>query len=240
MIVIPERETPGISARICETPIRTARLQAEVVSVAACGVRSATLEQDREERERRSRSATAGRGGRRSRPRRARRRSRRARWRSRSPTGEPLVAACGSPRAHRACSERAQIDDDVAPEVGDDGDERAEVQRDVEGLVEVRVRLEVVPVRRATARGSGGPTTRWAGARSKPWVTPSASACQSESRPGLLADRRAASTIEIRSRTPAIDVDGAARAEGQRAALDPRPHRARAARFRPVTARASY
>src|SRR6266508_5381511 len=39
------------------------------------------------------------------------------------------------------------VADDVAPEVHDDGDERAQVERDVEGLVEVRVRLEVAPVR---------------------------------------------------------------------------------------------
>ena len=36
---------------------------------------------------------------------------------------------------------------DVGPEVGDDGDQGAEVKRDVERLVEVGVRLEVVPVR---------------------------------------------------------------------------------------------
>ena len=42
---------------------------------------------------------------------------------------------------------RGHVADDVAPEVDEDGDERAEVERDVEGLVEVRVRLEVAPVR---------------------------------------------------------------------------------------------
>ena len=41
----------------------------------------------------------------------------------------------------------AQVPHDIGPEVDDDGDERSEMEGDVEGLVEVGVRLQVVPVR---------------------------------------------------------------------------------------------
>ena len=42
MIVIPERETPGISARICETPIANAVQNPSSPMRFSCGRRSAT------------------------------------------------------------------------------------------------------------------------------------------------------------------------------------------------------
>ena len=61
--------------------------------------------------------------------------------------------------------ERRHEPDDVAPEVRRDGDERAQVERDVERLVEAVVLLQVRPVGAPRARGSGAPRTRSAGAR---------------------------------------------------------------------------
>ena len=48
-------------------------------------------------------------------------------------------------RAHAAPPRHDELAD-LAPEVRDDGHERPDVQRDVERLVEVRVRLEIRPV----------------------------------------------------------------------------------------------
>ena len=58
---------------------------------------------------------------------------------------DPLVGRCDAPASDRA-DPRAHQPDDVAPEVGADGDERAEVERDVERLVEAVVLLEVRPL----------------------------------------------------------------------------------------------
>src|SRR4029077_1491389 len=62
------------------------------------------------------------------------------------PRGDALVR-----RRHGALADRmepgSEVADDVFPEVGDHGDEGSEMERDVKGLVEARVRFEVVPVR---------------------------------------------------------------------------------------------
>ena len=58
---------------------------------------------------------------------------------------EPLVLV-GDLAPARAAHHSARVAQEVVPEVGDHRHQRAEVQRDVEGLVEVRVLLEVVEV----------------------------------------------------------------------------------------------
>ena len=73
----------------------------------------------------------------------------------------------------RRCEDHAQavagVHDEVAPEVGDDGDERADVQRHVEGLLDARRRCRRSrSSRTATGRAAGGPTRRSAGTRTGP------------------------------------------------------------------------
>ena len=66
---------------------------------------------------------------------------------------------------------------DVLPEIGDDRDERAHVQRDVEGLIELFVGLEVLPLEeprnedQMAGRGDGKGSVA-------PWTMPRTSACQ--------------------------------------------------------------
>ena len=68
--------------------------------------------------------------------------------------GDLLVGRLDRSAAHRAEPGRDESAD-VGPEVDDDRDERPEVESDVEGLVEILVFLEVVPVR------SHGTRIRW-------------------------------------------------------------------------------
>ena len=78
--------------------------------------------------------------------------------------GEPLVGRLDATLA-QAADPGAQDAHDLAPEVGEHGDERAQVQGDVEGLVEVGVVEEEVSSRTARARGSDGRSWRSAGTR---------------------------------------------------------------------------
>ena len=148
------------------------------------------------------------------------------------------VAERPEPGARRAPSDRAQK---YAP----DRDERPEVQRDVEGLVERVVALQVRPSRRATERGSGGPRTRSAGARSRPgrargrapasWAAcrdrpplraPSAATAARAARAGGARTRRSARTAAWYSRgrpSPGVNGNDAICRLCAAGVLDPRP-----------------
>ena len=192
VIVIPERDTPGISASTCAKPIRKPFLTPTSSRAARSGEPVGDPEQDTEDGERdrdlpglaellldealaqRLRRSPPGWSPRR-RPRRCAR---------------PAVSML---RRRSEPTQRDDVADDVAPEVDDDRDQRPEVERDVERLVERRVRLEVVPV------GDPGDEDQVPRRRDRqqlvaPWTTPSTSACQSDRRPAFSPTRSAAST----------------------------------------------
>ena len=147
MIVMPERETPGMSARLCAKPIAIA-CRATGRAMSASGRRAVgdpehdgeDGEQDRDlprlaevlgdrvlaERARRQRPGTVA-------------------------TATNQAIALGRrldpPPARALASHATTSSTTSSPEVADDRDERPEVQRDVERLVELVVRLEVRPVR---------------------------------------------------------------------------------------------
>ena len=105
----------------------------------------------------------------------------------------------GSTCDQRSGTRRRRSTTMSVPEVDDHGHERPEVERDVERLVEVLVRLEVVPV------PDPGTRIRWPdeeiGSSSvAPWTTPSVNACQSESLPACSPTPSAArTTATVRS-----------------------------------------
>ena len=134
-----------------------------------------------------SRSATARRGCRRSTSSPSSPTTPGGNRRDEDEPGDPLVrrvdpAGAAASRARRATSRTMS-----RPEVRGDRDERSEVERDVEGLVEAVVLLEVRPV--------GGPGTRMRcpddeiGRSSvSPWTIPRTSACAVRERVRIVAD----------------------------------------------------
>ena len=144
MIVIPERETPGISESAWAVPMPSADQSPMSLEPAVLRAPVCYPQQHAEERE-----------VDRDLPRRAEMlfdhiRSDRACDRSRDrrckdEPGDLLVSRPDRPAADgtEPGGDEAQ---DVRPEVRDDGDQCPEMQRDVERLVEVRVLLEVTPV----------------------------------------------------------------------------------------------
>ena len=142
------------------------RPEPDVLELAGLGAAVGDPEQRREDGEADRDLPRRALGGPRSRSRRPHRRSppgssrrRRARRSSRRPSR--------SPAGQRADQCRCEPHD-LIPEIHDHGDERPEVQGDVEGLVEVRVGPRDSPTPRARGRGSGARTTRSEGARSAP------------------------------------------------------------------------
>ena len=181
VIVIPERETPGISARLCAAPIASASRGPSAPirrrSRLPVGDPEQPGEDDEDDRDLPRLPQMLGdqvlpQERRRSRPGPSRRR--RTTRSARRPSRPGASAACPQPGRQQA--------DEVAPEVGDDRDERPQVERDVERLVEGVVLLEVLPVAEPRARGSGGRTRRSAGARSHPGRAPGSAPASSGAR----------------------------------------------------------
>ena len=129
------------------------------------------------------------------------------RRRDRRHEDEPGDLLVGRLRSPAAPTERNQATDephDVVPEVDDHGDERPEMQGDVERLVEVRVRPRGSASPRARGRGSGAPDEEIGRSSVKPWTIPSVKACQSVSFPACSPTPSAASTTATTSRMTAI------------------------------------
>ena len=140
VIVIPERETPGISARLWARPTASAVPGPRSDICLVTGVLSA-IQRRRRRPPGKWRSATArqifGDEVLADAPIAAA-----GRWRWRR-TRRVLVARRAAPRTLVSHAGRGA---DVVPEVGHDGDERPDVEGDVERLVELPVRLEVLPL----------------------------------------------------------------------------------------------
>ena len=166
VIVTPEREVPGIRARHWASPTPNALTNPRSSIERPGGTRSAI--QRRIANTARRIAICHGLPSffsmklsplrRRARPglSRSRRTRRSARPQSRS-------------AAARRSATKARIKPaEIAPEVDDDGDQRPEVERYVERLVEVRIGPGGSASQTPTARGSGGPTRRPGATRSRP------------------------------------------------------------------------
>ena len=210
MIVIPERETPGIRASPWATPIES-RPDADVSRSRRCGVLSATQQDDGEHGEEDRDLPRLAEVRRRSRSRPAHPPAPRGSSRRRRPRRSARRRLSSIRRASEPNQAREQPDD-VPPEVPDDRDERAEVERDVEGLVELVVLLEVRASRQATGRGSGGRTSEIGSSSVAPWTMPSTSACQFVSAPSSSPTRGSRSRTASAKVAPAVIVDGSSSA----------------------------
>ncbi len=144
MIVIPERETPGASASCLGEPDRDRLAEAEVADLPLLRHAVGEPEQHAEDGEEDCDlpglaevlldDALAQRSGERGRDRRG----------EDAPRG-PLLRA-PDPSVADAAKPGGDERGDVVPEVGDDGDQRPQMKRHVERLVEVGVLLEIGPV----------------------------------------------------------------------------------------------
>ena len=123
--------------------------------------------------------------------------------------GDALLARPDRSAARSVPTTRRRASTRSCQKYAADRDERAEVQRDVERLVERVVLPPGTSSRRATGRGSGGRTTRSAGARSRPARARGrapASSAASPGRPPLRQIVRSAASV---SATPADGEDDA-------------------------------